>query len=61
MMLISFKNKYQKNQITKKGVEIGHIFYFGQKYSKSLNAIVNTRDSKNVNVYMGSYEFVFPD
>ena len=53
-------NKFQKqvpkkNQITKKGVEIGHIFYFGQKYSKSLNAIVNTRDSKNVNVYMGSY------
>ena len=53
-------NKFQKqvpkkNQIIKKGVEVGHIFYFGQKYSKSLNAIVNTRESKSVNVYMGSY------
>ena len=39
----------------KKGIEVGHIFYFGQKYSKPLNAIVNSKDGKNVNVYMGSY------
>lgn len=38
-----------------KGIEIGHIFYFGDKYSKSMNAKVTTQDGKNVNIHMGSY------
>ena len=49
------KTTIKKSQMIKKGIEVGHIFYFGQKYSKPLNAIVNSKDGKNVNVYMGSY------
>ncbi|NUY39756.1 proline--tRNA ligase [Wolbachia endosymbiont of Litomosoides brasiliensis] len=38
-----------------KGIEIGHIFYFGDKYSKPMNAKVAMRDRRNVNIHMGSY------
>ncbi|QIT36359.1 proline--tRNA ligase [Wolbachia endosymbiont of Brugia pahangi] len=38
-----------------KGIEIGHIFYFGDKYSKPMNAKVTAQDGKNVNIHMGSY------
>ncbi|QKX02540.1 proline--tRNA ligase [Wolbachia endosymbiont of Dirofilaria (Dirofilaria) immitis] len=38
-----------------KGIEVGHIFYFGNKYSKPMNAKVTTQDGKNVNIHMGSY------
>ncbi|MDR2831849.1 MAG: proline--tRNA ligase [Rickettsiales bacterium] len=38
-----------------KGIEIGHIFYFGDKYSKTMNAKVTLQDGKNVNMHMGSY------
>ena len=44
--------KYQKKS---KGIEIGHLFYFGQKYSAPLKANVSDKDGKNVSVYMGSY------
>tara|TARA_Y100001958_G_scaffold156716_1_gene150027 strand:- start:1506 stop:2303 length:798 start_codon:yes stop_codon:yes gene_type:complete len=45
----------KKNQLHAKGIEIGHIFYFGDKYSKSLKALIDTKDGKNVNPQMGSY------
>ncbi|WP_375315973.1 proline--tRNA ligase [Wolbachia endosymbiont (group A) of Colletes cunicularius] len=38
-----------------KGIEIGHIFYFGDKYSKPMKASVTSQDGKNVNIHMGSY------
>ncbi|MDR2978729.1 MAG: proline--tRNA ligase [Rickettsiales bacterium] len=38
-----------------KGIEIGHIFYFGDEYSKPMNAKITSHDGKNVNVHMGSY------
>ncbi|WP_341812264.1 proline--tRNA ligase [Wolbachia endosymbiont (group A) of Conops quadrifasciatus] len=38
-----------------KGIEIGHIFYFGDKYSKPMKANVTSQDGKNVNMHMGSY------
>lgn len=38
-----------------KGIEIGHIFYFGDKYSKPMKASVTSQDRKNVNIHMGSY------
>ncbi|MDG7053070.1 MAG: proline--tRNA ligase [Wolbachia endosymbiont of Alcedoecus sp.] len=38
-----------------KGIEIGHIFYFGDKYSKPMNAKVASHNGKNVNIHMGSY------
>ena len=37
------------------GIEVGHIFHFGQKYSNPMNATVSDSDGKNVPVYMGSY------
>ena len=38
-----------------KGIEVGHIFYFGTKYSKKLNAFVQDKNGKNSPVHMGSY------
>jgi len=42
------------NQLETKGIEVGHIFYFGDKYSKPMNASVD-HDGKKVFVKMGSY------
>lgn len=39
----------------KKGIEIGHIFYFGDKYSNSMNAKVMDESGKLSPVYGGSY------
>ena len=38
-----------------KGIEVGHIFYFGTKYSEKLNAYVQDSSGKRVAVHMGSY------
>jgi len=38
-----------------RGIEVGHIFYFGTKYSKPLRAVVSTADGSEVPVEMGSY------
>ncbi len=49
-------NQIKKNdQMHTRGIEIGHIFYFGDKYSKSMNALINNNDGKNINPQMGSY------
>ena len=38
-----------------RGIEIGHIFYFGTKYSAAMGAVVSGPDGKPVAVHMGSY------
>jgi len=38
-----------------KGMEIGHIFKLGTKYSESMGATVLTHDGKEVPIFMGSY------
>jgi len=38
-----------------KGMEIGHIFKLGTKYSESMGATVLTKDGKEVPIVMGSY------
>jgi prolyl-tRNA synthetase len=38
-----------------RGIEVGHIFYFGTKYSKSMGFTVATADGRTVNPEMGSY------
>ena len=38
-----------------KGIEVGHIFYFGTKYSKKLGAFVQNNKGEKVAVHMGSY------
>ena len=48
-------NVKKDNQIMTKGIEVGHIFYFGDKYSKPLNCLVDHPDGKKVSVKMGSY------
>ena len=39
----------------KKGIEVGHIFTFGHKYSEIMNAHVDSSEGKKINVEMGSY------
>ncbi len=52
----NFEKKVKKeNQISTKGIEVGHIFYFGDKYSKPLNCLVDHPEGKKVAVKMGSY------
>ena len=38
-----------------RGIEVGHIFYFGAKYSKPMGAVVTGPDGAEVPVEMGSY------
>jgi len=42
-------------QLSARGIEVGHIFYFGDKYSKAMKAQVQGPDGKNTNIHMGSY------
>ncbi len=42
-------------RVERRGIEVGHIFYFGDKYSKPLGAEVVTPDGNQVAVHMGSY------
>tara|TARA_B100001013_G_scaffold1706_1_gene1284 strand:+ start:2432 stop:3754 length:1323 start_codon:yes stop_codon:yes gene_type:complete len=51
-----FESKVLKNnRLITKGIEVGHIFYFGDKYSKALKASVDLQDGKKTDVKMGSY------
>jgi len=49
------KRVVKENQVITKGIEVGHIFYFGDKYSKPLNCFVDNQDGKKNAVKMGSY------
>jgi prolyl-tRNA synthetase len=42
-------------QMSARGIEVGHIFYFGTKYSEPMKATVQTADGKEVPVHSGSY------
>ncbi len=48
------KNVSEQNRLNTKGIEVGHIFYFGDKYSKPMNASVDYQGKKEF-VKMGSY------
>jgi prolyl-tRNA synthetase len=41
--------------ISRRGIEVGHIFHFGGKYSNAMGATVAGPDGKDVTVSMGSY------
>ena len=41
--------------ITGRGIEVGHVFFFGTKYSKPMGAAVQGPDGDPVTVQMGSY------
>ncbi len=48
------KNVPEEYRLNAKGIEVGHIFYFGDKYSKPMNASVDHQGKKEF-VKMGSY------
>ncbi len=47
------KSKY--DMIIGRGIEVGHIFNFGTKYTKPLECFVLNQDGKRITPYMGSY------
>ena len=54
------KSEFEKeisepNRLITKGIEVGHIFYFGDKYSKPMGASVDLPEGKKDFVKMGSY------
>jgi len=51
-----FNKKVKKeNQLKTKGIEVGHIFYFSDKYSKPMNCLIDDKNGKKTSVKMGSY------
>jgi prolyl-tRNA synthetase len=42
-------------QLAARGIEVGHIFFFGTKYSKPMKATVTNQEGQAVEVQMGSY------
>ena len=42
-------------QVSARGIEVGHIFYFGTKYSEPMKAVVTGADGSERPVHMGSY------
>jgi len=42
-------------QVSARGIEVGHIFYFGTKYSEPMKAVVAGPDGTERPVHMGSY------
>jgi prolyl-tRNA synthetase len=45
----------QAKRLSARGIEVGHIFYFGTKYSAPMKATVAAPNGGNVPVHMGSY------
>ncbi len=45
----------EDRRIATRGIEVGHIFYFGDKYSKSMGATVMNAEGVEVPVEMGCY------
>lgn len=45
----------QASRVSARGIEVGHIFYFGTKYSESMNAKVAGPDGVETPIHGGSY------
>jgi prolyl-tRNA synthetase len=45
----------EEQLVTSRGIEVGHIFYFGTQYSKPLSALVIRPDGEAAPLEMGSY------
>ena len=45
----------EDRRLEARGIEVGHIFNFGAKYSEPMKAVVSSGDGKEVPVQMGSY------
>jgi len=51
----AFEALPEEKRIRARGIEVGHIFYFGTKYSEPMGAKVAGPDGADVFVHMGSY------
>ena len=51
----AFEAVDETSRLSARGIEVGHIFYFGTKYSAAMKAEVAGPDGANVPVHMGSY------
>jgi prolyl-tRNA synthetase len=51
----SFQSIPADKQVSARGIEVGHIFYFGTKYSEPMKAVVSGPDGVERPVHMGSY------
>ncbi len=45
----------EDRRIAARGIEVGHIFYFGTKYSRPMNAVVAGPSGESIAIEMGSY------
>ncbi|MEO1040363.1 MAG: proline--tRNA ligase [Pseudomonadota bacterium] len=45
----------EERRLSARGIEVGHIFYFGEKYSDPMKALVAHSDGQERPVHMGSY------
>ncbi len=51
-----FEKEVSKNKrVSARGIEVGHIFYFGKKYSEPMDARVQGSDGQMITLEMGSY------
>ncbi|MTI16674.1 proline--tRNA ligase [Rhodobacteraceae bacterium RKSG542] len=51
----AFEALPEETKVSARGIEVGHIFYFGTKYSDAMNAKVTTAEGVDIPVHMGSY------
>ncbi len=51
----AFEKIPEGERLAARGIEVGHIFYFGTKYSAPMKAIVAGPGGENITVEMGSY------
>lgn len=51
----AFEALAEDSRVSARGIEVGHIFYFGTKYSDAMGAKVATAEGTEVPVHMGSY------
>jgi prolyl-tRNA synthetase len=51
----AFDELPEDRKVSARGIEVGHIFHFGTKYSEPMNAVVQGPDGQMVPVEMGSY------
>ena len=51
----AFEKVPESERLAARGIEVGHIFNFGTKYSKPMNAVVAGPGGEQITVEMGSY------
>ena len=52
---LSQESLLAEDLVSARGIEVGHIFYFGTKYSKTMNAFISSPSGQEIPVEMGSY------